>query len=72
MIFLEFLHRTNLKADADVLGVYARACDENHPVVCYDEAPKQLVSEVRMPYMDEKGVKYEDSEYQREGGQQKL
>lgn len=51
----------------EVLEVYARAYDENYPVVCYDESPKQLVSEVRMPYMDEKGVKYEDSEYQREG-----
>ena len=29
--------------------------------------PKQLVSELRQPYMDKNGVKYEDSEYKREG-----
>lgn len=51
----------------DVLDVYARPYDEKQPVVNYDESPKQLVSEVRTAYMDEKGVKYEDSEYQREG-----
>jgi transposase len=51
----------------DVLEVYARPYDEKHPVVCFDESPKQLVSEVCKPYMDEKGVKYEDYEYQREG-----
>jgi hypothetical protein len=51
----------------DVLEVYARPYDANHPVVCYDESPKQLVSEVRKPYMDDKGVTYEDCEYQREG-----
>lgn len=51
----------------DVLEVYALPYDKNRPVVCFDESPKQLVSEVRTPYMDEKGVKYEDSEYQREG-----
>jgi hypothetical protein len=51
----------------DVLAVYARSYDPKHPVVNYDESPKQLVSEVRTPYMDAKGVKYEDSEYKREG-----
>jgi transposase len=51
----------------DVLEVYARPYDENYPVVCFDESPKQLVSEVRTSYMDEKGVKYEDSEYVRKG-----
>ena len=51
----------------DVLEVYARPYDEKHPVVCFDESPKHLVSEVRLPYIDEKGVKYEDCEYKREG-----
>jgi DDE superfamily endonuclease len=51
----------------DVLEVYARPYDENYPVVCLDESPKQLVSEIRLPYIDKYGVKYEDYEYQREG-----
>ncbi len=51
----------------DVLEVYARPYDEKRPVVCFDESPKQLVSEVRLPYIDKKGVKYEDYEYKREG-----
>jgi hypothetical protein len=32
----------------DVLEVYARPYDEAHPVVCFDESPKQLVSEIRV------------------------
>jgi transposase len=51
----------------DVLEVYARPYDAANPVICYDESPKQLVSEIRKAYMDDKGVKYEDCEYQREG-----
>lgn len=51
----------------DVLAVYARPYDANYPVVNYDESPKQLVSELRQSYLDEKGVKYEDTEYVREG-----
>jgi len=51
----------------DVLEVYARPYDEDYPVVCMDESPKQLVSEVRKPYMDKHGIKHEDSEYKREG-----
>ena len=49
----------------DVLEVYARPYDENHPVICFDESPKQLVSEVRQPYTNEKGVQHEDYEYKR-------
>ena len=62
------------KADAafvcameDVLEVYARPYDPSRPVVCFDESPKQLVSEVRQPYTGKDGVKYQDSEYKREG-----
>lgn len=51
----------------DVLEVYARPYAPQNPVVCMDESPKQLVSEVRQPYIDKYGVKHEDSEYQREG-----
>jgi transposase len=51
----------------EVLEVYQRPYNPDYPVVCYDESPKQLVSEVRMSFMDEKGVKYEDCEYKREG-----
>ena len=32
-----------------VLEVYQRPVDESKPVVCLDEVPKQLVSEVRAP-----------------------
>ena len=51
----------------DVLDVYARPYDEKYPVVCFDESPKQLVSELRQSYMGKDGTKYEDCEYKREG-----
>ena len=51
----------------DVLEVYARPYDPKNPVVCLDESPKQLVSELRKPYMDKHGIKHEDCEYKREG-----
>lgn len=51
----------------DVLEVYARPYNEKNPVVCMDESPKQLVSELRQSYMDKNGVKHEDCEYKREG-----
>lgn len=51
----------------DVLEVYARPYNPDNPVVCMDESPKQLVSELRTPYMDKHGVKREDCEYKREG-----
>ena len=51
----------------DVLDVYARPYDKEHPVVCFDESPKQLVSELRKSYIGEDGIKYEDCEYKREG-----
>ena len=38
-----------------------------NPVVCIDESPKQLVSEVRQSYTDKHGIKHEDYEYKREG-----
>jgi hypothetical protein len=51
----------------DVLEVYARPYNVDCPVVCYDESPKQLVSEIRSSFIDDKGVKHEDCEYKREG-----
>jgi transposase len=51
----------------DVLDVYSRPYGEEHPVVCFDESPKQLVSELRKPYIGKDGIKYEDCEYKREG-----
>jgi transposase len=51
----------------DVLDVYARAYNPENPVVCFDESPKQLVSELRVPYIDKHGIKHEDYEYKREG-----
>jgi len=51
----------------NVLEVYARPYNPVNPVVCMDESPKQLVSEVRQPYLDKHGVKHEDTEYKREG-----
>ncbi len=52
----------------DVLGVYHRPYDGNKPLVCIDEVPKQLVSEVRVPQPVRPGnpARY-DYEYKREG-----
>jgi hypothetical protein len=52
----------------DVLEVYHRPYDERRPLVCIDEVPKQLVSEVRVPQPVRPGVpaRY-DYEYRREG-----
>lgn len=51
----------------NVLEVYSRPYNEDNPVVCLDESPKQLVSEVRDCYIDKEGIKREDCEYKREG-----
>ena len=51
----------------EVLDVYERAYDENNPVICLDESPKQLISQVRRGFKDAKGVVYEDFEYRRQG-----
>ena len=52
----------------DVLDVYHRPYDEARPLVCIDEVPKQLVSEVRAPLPARPGApaRY-DYEYKREG-----
>lgn len=50
-----------------VLDVYERPYDAQNPMVCLDESPQQLVSEVRAGFTDAKGVQYQDFEYKREG-----
>jgi len=50
-----------------VLDVYQRPYDENHPVICIDESPKQIVSAIRKSHIGKDGVKYEDYEYRRKG-----
>lgn len=52
----------------DVLDVYHRPYDPQRPMVCVDEASKQLIAEVRQPLPPRPGQteKY-DSEYERRG-----
>jgi transposase len=52
----------------DVLDVYHRPLDEDRPVICIDEQPRQLVSETRVPLPPRPGTpaRY-DYEYKREG-----
>lgn len=52
----------------DVLEVYTRPYDPDHPVVCLDEASKQLVADVTPPLPMEPGQPArQDSEYERCG-----
>lgn len=52
----------------DVLEVYQRPYDEQHPVVCVDEATKQLVADVTPPVPMEPGQPArQDYEYERRG-----
>lgn len=52
----------------DVLDLYAETPDPQHPVVCFDESPTQLIGEVRQPIPAEPGkpLRY-DCEYKRNG-----
>src|SRR5262245_18496824 len=52
----------------DVLALYAEPYDPQYPVVCFDESPYQLSSEVREPLPSTPGhpVRY-DYGYRREG-----
>lgn len=51
-----------------VLDVYKRPYDENNPLVCMDETPKQLIGEMKTPIKERPGspAKY-DYEYKRNG-----
>lgn len=48
-----------------VLDLYACAYDQDHPVVCMDESPKQVVDYKQLVGSD--GKHYQDSEYVRKG-----
>jgi len=52
----------------DVLDLYAESPDPQHPVVCFDESPTQLIGEVRQPIPAKPGkpLRY-DCEYRRNG-----
>ena len=51
----------------EVLEVYQRPYNAKRPVVCLDEARRQLVSETRQGFIDKYGVQHVDYEYKREG-----
>jgi transposase len=52
----------------DVLEVYHRPYDPEHPLVCMDECSKQLIGEVREPLPPKPGqIAQYDSEYERLG-----
>jgi hypothetical protein len=52
----------------DVLDVYCRPYDPQHPVVCFDETSKQLLGDVREPLPMELGTPQRmDSDYERRG-----
>jgi hypothetical protein len=52
----------------NVLDVYKRPYDENHPVVCMDESPKQLIAETKTPIEAKPGsLEKFDYEYERKG-----
>jgi len=50
-----------------VLQVYSRPYDPQHPVICMDEQPKQLIREVRDPIATSHGEQRIDHEYIRQG-----
>jgi transposase len=52
----------------DVLELYAEKADERLPVVCFDETPRQLIGEARVPVTPKPGrVTRYDYEYVRNG-----
>ena len=52
----------------DVLALYAEPPDERRPVVCFDETPRQLIGEERVPVPAEPGKRRRfDYEYVRNG-----
>lgn len=53
----------------DVLSVYELPYDSKHPVVCMDEASRQLIEETRAGFVDSHGVTHTDYEYIRHGEQ---
>lgn len=62
------------KADANfvcameqVLDVYERPYDAAYPVVNLDESPKQLLGQVKDPFLSSDGTLHQDYEYRRNG-----
>jgi transposase len=52
----------------DVLSLYASPRNPNMPVVCFDETPRQLIGETRVPISPKPGRKARvDYEYERKG-----
>jgi transposase len=52
----------------DILALYAEPPDERRPVVCFDETPRQLIGEERVPVPPEPGKRRRyDYEYVRNG-----
>jgi len=52
----------------DILAVYTQSADPKRPLVCMDEVPKQLLSDVRDPISAQPGrLKRFDYEYKRKG-----
>jgi transposase len=52
----------------DVLALYAEPADPRRPVVCFDETPRQLIGEARVPTRAEPGKRARyDYEYVRNG-----
>ena len=52
----------------DVIDLYAEEPDERHPVVCFDETPRQLIGEARLPVAAKPGQPARvDYEYVRNG-----
>jgi hypothetical protein len=57
-----------LEMEDDILDLYAEPYQPAFPVICFDEAPYQMVSEIRLPLPERNGIpgRY-DYEYRREG-----
>jgi hypothetical protein len=53
----------------DVLSVYERPYDPKYPVVCMDEASRQLLEDTKPGFVDSHGVTHSDYEYIRHGQQ---
>lgn len=53
----------------DVLSVYERPYDPMYPVVCMDEASRQLLEDTKPGFIDSRGVRHSDYEYIRHGQQ---
>jgi transposase len=66
---IEELSPEYIECMEDVLDVYARPYDEKNPVVCFDEKPVPLISEVREPILPTGPgeVLKKDYEYKRDG-----